>query len=103
LTLFPCLPSNNHLGMVYELLWNCFVCDDFDSGFDPFFLICEHIIRDHAPPVVSCLLVALWLLLLEKQIGGIWPIIIGEAIYWLVAHTLVIQFKDTFVEHLSPH
>jgi hypothetical protein len=28
---------------------------------------------------------------------------IGKAIYGLVACTLVIQFKDTFAKHFSPH
>jgi hypothetical protein len=28
---------------------------------------------------------------------------INEAIYRLVIHILVILFKDTFVEHFSPH
>jgi len=28
---------------------------------------------------------------------------IGKVIYHLVAYTLVIQFKDTFAKHFSPH
>jgi hypothetical protein len=28
---------------------------------------------------------------------------IGEVIYWLIAHTLAIQFKDTFTKHFNPH
>jgi hypothetical protein len=49
------------------------------------------------------LLVASRLLALEKQAKGVQPITIGEAIYWLIARTLVIQLKDTFAEHFSPH
>ncbi len=55
------------LGMVYELLRDCFVLDDFVNGFDLFFEICRHITHGHVPPSVSCLLVVLQLLALEKQ------------------------------------
>jgi len=34
----PHLSSNGPLGMVYELLCDCFVLDDFVSGFDLIFL-----------------------------------------------------------------
>ncbi len=69
-----------------------------------FFLeICEHIIRGHVLPLVSCLLVALRLVALKKQVKGIRLIAIGEVIYQLVAYTLAIQFKNTFAEYFSPH
>jgi hypothetical protein len=42
-------------------------------------------------------------LALEKQVEGVRPITIGEVIYQLIAHTLAIQFKNTFAEHFSPH
>jgi hypothetical protein len=84
-------------------LWDCFAYDDFASGFDLFFEICKHITHGHVPPLVSCLLVALQLLVLEKQIRGVRPITIGKVIYQLVAHTLTIRFKDTFAKHFSPH
>jgi hypothetical protein len=29
--------------------------------------------------------------------------VIGEVTYHLIARTLAIQFRDTFVEHFSPH
>jgi putative Ca2+/H+ antiporter (TMEM165/GDT1 family) len=38
-----------------------------------------------------------------KQVKNVRPITIGEVIYQLIAHTLAIQFKDTFAEHFSPH
>jgi hypothetical protein len=37
----------------------------------PIFEICKHIACDHVPPLISCLLVALRLLVLEKQVGGV--------------------------------
>jgi hypothetical protein len=37
LTHFPCFSFNGPSGMVYELLWDCFVLDDYANGFD-FFL-----------------------------------------------------------------
>jgi hypothetical protein len=42
------------------------------------------------PPLISCLLVALQLLALEKQVGGIHPIVIGKVTYRLIARTLAI-------------
>jgi hypothetical protein len=68
-----------------------------------FFEICKHIARGQAPPLVSCLFVASRLLSLEKQVRGVQPIAIGEVIYWLIAHTLAIKFKDTFAKHCNPH
>jgi hypothetical protein len=41
--------STGLLDMVYELLWNCFVLDDFMGGFDFFFKLRGHIIRGHIP------------------------------------------------------
>jgi hypothetical protein len=57
--------------MVYELLQDCFVFDDSNSGFDYFFEICGYITHSYVPPSVSCLLVASRLLALEKQTKGI--------------------------------
>jgi hypothetical protein len=37
--------------------------------------------------------------MLEKQFGGICPIVINELPYCLVAHTLAIQFRGTIVKH----
>jgi hypothetical protein len=37
LTHSPCLSFNGPLGMVYELLQDCFVLDDYANGFDFFF------------------------------------------------------------------
>jgi hypothetical protein len=39
----PHLSSNGLLGMVYELLQDYFVLDDFGNGFDLFFQACGHI------------------------------------------------------------
>jgi hypothetical protein len=47
--------------------------------------------------------VALQLLDLEKQIGGVSPIAIGKVMYQSIAHTPIIQSKDTFAKHFSPH
>jgi hypothetical protein len=66
LTHFPHLSFNSPSGMVYELLWECFVHDDFVNGFYLFFEICEHITCGLVFPSVSRLLVALQLLTLEK-------------------------------------
>jgi hypothetical protein len=89
--------------MVYELLWYCFVLDDFASGFDFCFELCKDIACGHVPPSISRLFVATWLLVLRKQARGVQPIMIKKVIYYLVAYTLIIQFKDTFAKHFSPH
>jgi hypothetical protein len=86
----PHLLFNSPLGMVYELLWYCFVLDDFGSGFDFFFDICGHIVHGHVLPSISCLLVASWLLALDKQARNVQPIAIKEVIYQMVIHTIVI-------------
>jgi hypothetical protein len=41
--------STGLLDMVYELLWNCFVLDDFVGVSDFFFKVRGHIIRGHIP------------------------------------------------------
>jgi hypothetical protein len=76
--------------MVYKLLWNYFILDDFMSGFNLFFKVCEHIVRNHVPPSVSHLLSTFQFLTLEKQFESIHPIKIGEGTYHLVVHTLVL-------------
>jgi len=81
LTRSPRLSSGDPLCMVYELLHDCFVLDDSISGFDILFELCGHIFCGHVPPLVSRLLVASQLLALEKQVGGICRIAIGEVIY----------------------
>ncbi len=54
----PCLSSNGPLSMVYELLQDCFILDDYTScGFDLFFEICGRIACGHVPPTISHLLV----------------------------------------------
>jgi hypothetical protein len=63
------------------LLWDCFVLNDFASSFNIFFEIHGHIACGHVLPSVSHLLVALRLLALEKQVGGVQPITIREVIY----------------------
>jgi len=52
------LSSSGLSDMVYELLRNCFVLDDFASGFDLFLKVCGHIVRSHVPPLVLILLSA---------------------------------------------
>jgi hypothetical protein len=88
--------------MVYELLQDYFVPNDFVSSFDLFFEVCGHIVQGHVSPLVSCLLSVSRFLTLKKQYGGICSITIGEVTYYLVAHKFAIHSKDTLVEHFSP-
>jgi hypothetical protein len=50
--------SDNFFNMVYELLQNYFVPNDFASGFDFCFEICRHIVGCHVPPSISRMFVA---------------------------------------------
>jgi hypothetical protein len=52
--------------MVYELLRDYFVLDDFVSGFDLFFEVCGHIAQGHVPLLVSHFLFTFWFIVLEK-------------------------------------
>jgi hypothetical protein len=54
----PRFSFDNPLNMVYELLWYCFVFNDFASGFDFCFEICRHIACGHVLPSGSRLFVA---------------------------------------------
>jgi hypothetical protein len=56
LTRFSHLSFYDSSNMVYELLWDCFVLDNFVGGFDFFLEICEYITRGHVPSSISCLL-----------------------------------------------
>jgi len=89
--------------MVYELLRDCFVLDDFVSGFNLFFgNMGAHCLRSCS---IFGITFAFYILTfsIRKQFGSIHPIIIGEVIYCLVACTLVIQFRDNLVEHFNLH
>jgi hypothetical protein len=70
----PCLFSNGPLGMVCELLQDCFVPYDSTNGFDLFFEICGHIVQGHVPALVSHLFSASRFLVLKKQSKGIRPL-----------------------------
>jgi len=69
---------------------NYFVLDDFTSDFNMLFEVCGHIDGHHVPLFILHLLMASWLLILGKQIGDIWCIVIGEVTYWLVAYAFII-------------
>jgi hypothetical protein len=71
LTCSPCLLSSGLSGLVYEILRDCFVLDDFVNGFEFFFEICGYIVHNYIPPSISCMLVASQLLALKKQTKGV--------------------------------
>ncbi len=61
----PHLSFGSLLDMVYEF-WDYLVFNDYACGFDFIFEICGHIAYGHVPPLISCLFVASWLLILNK-------------------------------------
>jgi hypothetical protein len=81
---------NGLLGMVHELLQDCFAQDDFVSGFNLFFEVCGHIVQGHVPPSISHLFFTFQLLVLKKQSRSLHPIVINEVTYRLLAHILAI-------------
>jgi len=86
----PRLSSNGSSGMVYELLRDCFVLEDYANGFKFFFKVCGHIVQGHVPPLVPHLFFAFQFLTLEKQSGSMRSITISEVTYHLVAHIIAI-------------
>ncbi len=81
----------------------CFISNDFASGFNLFFKVCEHIFWSHVPPLILHFLSTFWLLALEKWFECICPILIDEMTYHLIDCTLAIQFKNILVEHFNLH
>jgi hypothetical protein len=62
----PHLFPNVFSGMMYELLQDCFVLDDYANAFDLFFKVCGHIARGRVPPLIQRLLSTFRFLALEK-------------------------------------
>jgi hypothetical protein len=44
--------------MMYELLQDYFILNDFGNGFDILFKVCGNVAHGHVPPSVLCLFVA---------------------------------------------
>ncbi|KAL2653584.1 hypothetical protein R1flu_021712 [Riccia fluitans] len=88
--------------MVFELLRDCFTPEDLASGFDLLFDLCTHIAQGRVFASTAYLLGASRLLALEKPSGGVRPIVVGEVLYQLVAHTLGFQFWKDLADHFSP-
>jgi hypothetical protein len=40
---------------------------------------------------------------MTKPLGGVCPIVVGEALYRLTSCVLCLQFRETFATHFSPH
>ncbi|KAL2629623.1 hypothetical protein R1flu_014309 [Riccia fluitans] len=64
--------------MVFELLRDCFTPEDPASGFDLLFDVCTHIAQGRLFAPTTYLLGASHLLALEKPLGGVRPIAVGE-------------------------
>ncbi|KAL2630334.1 hypothetical protein R1flu_015020 [Riccia fluitans] len=88
--------------MVFELLRDCFIPEDFASGFDLLFQLCTHVAQGHLSLAAARLLGPSRLLAIEKDSGGVRPIVVGEALYRLVAQSLSLQFRATFFNHFEP-
>ncbi|KAL2634304.1 hypothetical protein R1flu_005783 [Riccia fluitans] len=98
----PHLSSGGPLGMVFELLRDCFTPQDPTSGFDLLFDLCTHIAQGRVFPSTAYLLGASRLLALEKPSGSVRPIVMEEVLHRLVACTLGFQFREALVDHFSP-
>jgi hypothetical protein len=73
------------------------------SGFPQLFQLCFHIAQGHIPPQIACVFGVACLLAMNKHLGEVRPITMGEALYWFISRVLCFQFHETCVLHFSPH
>ncbi len=63
-----------------------------------------YVVIGHIPNSITRAFNVVRLLVLTNPYLGIWPIIVGEVLYWLVSMTFCFQFHNAFLTHLSsPH
>jgi hypothetical protein len=76
--------------MVYEHLSRCFIPEDPYSRFLKLFQIVAVIAAGHILRLVALVLGVNKLLAMEKDIGGLCPIAIGEVFFQLFSHSIVL-------------
>jgi hypothetical protein len=96
------LSISGHFGIVFEHLWDYFQLEDSVGGFPQLFQLCSHITQGHIPCWITHILGVVHLLVMTKPLGGVCPIVIKKALYWLIGRNLCFQFQDAFATHLSP-
>lgn len=69
------------LGMVFKHFWNFFDIKDSTSGSIQFHQLISHVATSHIPYFVVHIFGVAKFLTLAKPSGGIWPIVVGEALY----------------------
>jgi hypothetical protein len=81
---FQSMPHLSVIGlfrMVFEHLQRCFHPEDSMSEFPQLFQLCFHIAKGHIAPQIAHVLSTVCLLTMNKPLGGICPIIVGETLY----------------------
>jgi hypothetical protein len=88
-------------GMVCEHLLGCFIPKDPSSGFLKLFHIVTVVVHGDIPKSVALMLGTIRLLAMAKVINGLHFIIIGEMFLQFISHSIVLQLRGPFQEHLS--
>jgi hypothetical protein len=74
--------------MAFEHLWDLFDFEDLANNFRQHFQMCSHIAASHIQRSIDWVLGIIKLLVLTKPSESIWPIMMGEVLYWLVKRIL---------------
>ncbi len=90
------------LGMVYELLWNCFISNNFVMVRPLFQGMWAHCSKSCSTFNIAFIFCILIFNVGESNLK-VCPIMIGEMTCRLVAHILAIQFRDIIAEHFNCH
>jgi hypothetical protein len=95
------LSIRGFLGMVFKHIWDLFNLKDLASGFCQSLMMCSYVL---ARCIFMNKIVAfgvIWILVLTKPFGGIWPISLDKVFYQLMNRTFYLSFHDAFVFQLS--
>jgi hypothetical protein len=102
LTIIPHLSSNGLFGMVYEHLSRCLIQEDPSLRLLGLFQVVVVIHGDN-PRLVALVLGVSKLLTMAKETGGFSPIAVSKMFFQLISHSIVLQLRGPFQEHVSPH
>jgi hypothetical protein len=85
-----------HYSMVFEHFRNSFDLEDLINNFFNLFILCSYIVAGCFFEIIFQILGIVWLLTLVRPSKGIWPISMGEVLYWLVNKFFVFSILQHF-------
>jgi hypothetical protein len=103
LTIIPYLSSGGLSKMLHEHLSKCFIPKDPSLRFSKLFQTVIVVVRGNILRSMALMLVANRLLAMAKDICGLCLIAVSEMFIQLINHSIVLQLRGPFQEHLSPH